>query len=69
MKRTWVEAADICKDYGGYLPWFGSKRSIHEFLSLLKLSPDIPRIITTTYIGLRVDKKEVSKAILKCTNV
>ena len=61
IKRTWAEAADKCKNLvDGYLPWFESRSSLFEFLSLLKLSRKIPTI-DGIYIGLKVNIKEVSE--------
>ena len=58
---TWLQAAELCKStVDGYLPWFGSRESLHEFLSFLKLTPYLPTIYNI-YIGLKIDTKEVSK--------
>ena len=48
---SWIEASELCRDVGGYLPYFTSREKLDELLVLLKLSPDIYPI-EALYIGL-----------------
>ena len=48
---SWREASELCRDIGGYLPYFTSREELDELLALLKLSPDI-HPIEALYIGL-----------------
>ena len=58
--NTWKEAADLCKIFGGFLPWFDSRDSLHALLSLFRLSADFP-VVEGIYIGLRFNTSEVSE--------
>ena len=57
---TWEQASDLCEGvFYGHLPWFESKYSLLQFLSVLKLSRDVP-VMEAIYIGLRFNTSEVS---------
>ena len=60
--KSWNEAANACQLVGGHLPWFESRDSLHELLSLLKLSRHFPTI-DAIYIGLRHNTREVSQIV------
>ena len=57
---SWQKAAYMCGELGGYLPWFGSRDSLNEFLSLFKLSQYMPTF-EAIYIGLKFHENEVSE--------
>ena len=60
-KKSWTEASEICKNIGGYLPYFTSRQHLEEFLALYnKFNNDIPTIIEM-FIGL---KYNVNKVVL-----
>ena len=60
--KSWNEAANACQLVGGHLPWFESRDSLHELLSLMKLSRHFPTI-DAIYIGLRHNTREVSQIV------
>ena len=59
-KINWEDASYLCGLLGGYLPWFESKDSLNELLSLIKLSNVIPTV-EAIYIGLKFQENEVSE--------
>ena len=60
--KSWNEAANACQLVGGHLPWFESRESLHELLSLLKLSRHFPTT-EAIYIGLKHNTREVSQIV------
>ena len=58
-KMSWNKASQICKDIGGYLPYFTSRDDLDELLAFLKLSWSIPTIIYM-HIGLKFELNKVS---------
>ena len=48
---SWSEASELCRDIGGYLPYFTSREQLDKLLALLKLSSEIYPI-EALYIGL-----------------
>ena len=67
-KISWIEAADLCKHIGGYLPCFTSLQEQDELIAFFKLSRDIPAI-EAVYIGLRYNYTTVSLIIFTVRNV
>ena len=67
-KISWIEAAALCKDIGGYLPSFTSLQEQDELTAFLKLSGDIPAI-EAVYIGLRYNSTTVSLILFTIRNV
>ena len=60
LPLTWEGASDLCEEvFHGHLPWFESKYSLLQFLSVLKLSKYIP-VMEAIYIGLRLNASKVS---------
>ena len=62
-KISWIEAANLCKHIGGYLPSFTSLQEQDELIAFLKLSRDIPAI-EAVYIGLKYNSTTVSLILL-----
>ena len=54
MYQSWNSAQKICNETGGHLPEFNSRKDLEEFVSLLKLRPDLP-VLEAIYIGLRLN--------------
>ena len=52
---SWREASELCRDIGGYLPYFTSKEELDELLAFLKLSSEI-HPIEAVYIGLTLNE-------------
>ena len=60
QRKNWNEASQICKDIGGYLPYFTNRLDLEELLSFLKLKlwKEIP-IIYEIFIGLKYELNQV----------
>ena len=58
--RSWEEAANICQLIGRNLPWFDSRDSLYELVSLFKLSSHFPTT-EAIYIGLKYNTTKVSE--------
>ena len=58
-KISWKEASQLCKEVGGYLPYFTSRHHVEQLLALFKLSEAIPPI-AQIFIGLRSNTSKVS---------
>ena len=58
-KVSWNEASEICRDMGGYLPFFTFKKQLDELVALLKLSQAVPPI-QELFIGLQYNAQRVS---------
>ena len=58
--KSWNDATNACQLVGGHLPWFESRESLHEILSLFKLSKHFPTT-DVIYIGLKYNTTEVSQ--------
>ena len=50
---SWSEASELCRDIGGYLPYFTSREEMDKLLAFLKLSEIYP--IEALYIGLTLN--------------
>ena len=48
---SWEETAQLCREAGGFLPFFSNRDDL-QMLTLLKLSEDIPPL-EAMFIGLR----------------
>ena len=55
---SWNEASNICKDEGGYLPYFTNKQQLHELITLFKLSNET--LTMKIFIGLKYYSTKVS---------
>ena len=51
---SWNEAAQLCKDTGGYLPYFTSRNELEQLIALMKFSKDIFPV-EAIYIGLNLN--------------
>ena len=49
---SWEETSQLCREAGGFLPFFTSRDDLQELLTLLKLSEDIPPL-EAIFIGLK----------------
>ena len=49
---SWQETSQLCREIGGFLPFFRSRDDLQEMLTLLKLSEDIPPL-EAIFIGLK----------------
>ena len=58
VKKSWNEASQLCRDIGGYLPYFTSKHDLDQLLALLKFGIAIPQIYHT-FIGLKYYPNQV----------
>ena len=54
-KKTWNEAAQLCRNISSHLPQFQSNEKLNDFVTLLKTSEEIPPL-QAMYIGLRYSK-------------
>ena len=52
---SWREASELCRDIGGYLPYFTSREELDKLLAFLKLSSEI-HPIEAVYIGLTLNE-------------
>ena len=59
IKLSWKEASDLCKEFGGYLPYFTSQHHLEEFLAFFKLS-EVISPMAQIFIGLRSNTSKVS---------
>ena len=57
--NSWEDASEICRDAGGYLPYFTSREELEEPISLLKISFDI-QPVEGIFIGLSIKNDTVS---------
>ena len=58
-KISWKEASDLCKGFGGYLPYFTSRHHVEQLLAFFKLSEAISPM-AQMFIGLKSYTSEVS---------
>ena len=59
IKISWKEASDLCKEVGGYLPYFTSQHHMEEFLAFFK-SSEVISPMAQIFIGLRSNASEVN---------
>ena len=52
LKGSWIEAANVCKEYGGHLPIIRSRNELHEIIALFHLTKIPPPLMTIMFIGL-----------------
>ena len=52
---TWIEADQMCKTIGGFLPFFNQRKDLNDLLYTVRFAKAIP-LIQNTYIGLRYNK-------------
>ncbi len=56
--KSWTKASDLCREAGGNLPDFTSRKDLEELIALLKLSTDLlPIEALYSYIGLKFNKR------------
>ena len=65
---SWREASKLCRDIGGYLPYFTSREELDQLLAWLKLSPDI-HPIEALYIGLTSNPAVICLPFLQITSL
>ena len=52
LKGSWMEAAEVCKEYGGHLPIIRSKEELDEIIGLFYLTKVPAPLMTVMFIGL-----------------
>ena len=58
-KMSWNEGSQLCKDIGGYLPYFTGREQLEEFVGFLKFSTNITPIMRM-FIGLKYVSNQLS---------
>ena len=58
LRKTWIEALELCRTVGDFLPFFRSREELEELLMLIRLSPYLPTI-DGIFIGLFFNTRKV----------
>ena len=58
LRKTWIEALELCRTVGGFLPFFRSKEELEQLLMLIRLSPYLSTI-DGIFIGLFFNTRKV----------
>ena len=59
--RSWNNVSEICKEFGGHLPYFNDRVEMEEFISMLDIfGKTYPR--EAVYIGLNYELSEKVRA-------
>ena len=63
---SWEESSELCREAGGFLPFFSSRDDFQEVLTLLKASQDIPPL-EALFIGVKGSfEKQVHFLLYHC---
>ena len=52
VAKSWIEASDLCKSIGGFLPIIRNRDELDELITFIRSSEDMPPV-EALYIGLR----------------